>query len=100
MKAQEIKKIKEFIDKNNIEWRWDIRRIKNNRVEEDVIVFPYMWQLEAFIKSFYNDDLFKQGIKCTIRKGYVAIWMSDILSKFDIELEEIFPETNFQHAIS
>lgn len=74
-----------FINTNGIEWHY-----RDNDGTEDVLIFPYITQIEEFNKllgSYMFDD---GGIECTMMDGYFAFWMKDICEYNDIELSDIF----------
>lgn len=73
-----------YISDNNIEWHR-----QNNEGVEDVIIFPYTFQLEEFndlIKNYHKDE----GVPAVIKNGYLAIWMLDLCSYFDIDINDVF----------
>ncbi len=74
-----------YITDNNIEWD----RHDNDGVE-DVIIFPYFCQLDDFRKIagpyLFDDD----GISCTLKDGYLAIWMKDICDYYGFDFNEVF----------
>ena len=86
MKTIELYK---FITDNNIEWHWD-----ENDGADDVIIFPYDFQMPDFIKLFSPSAFDDGGIDCKIMHGYFAIWMNDICEYHGIELEDIFNKEN------
>lgn len=79
MKAVDLYK---YIQNNNIEWH---REEKNG--EEDVIIFPYFFQIKEFYElldpTIFDDD----GIECVMKDGYLAIWMKDICEYYDIDVD-------------
>jgi hypothetical protein len=81
MKALELYK---FIQDNNIEWHYE-----DNEGNEDVIIFPFTFNMDEFIKLIKNYQP-TTGIECCLMDGYFAIWMDDICAYFDIELKEVF----------
>jgi hypothetical protein len=85
MKALEIYK---YIKNNNIEWHW----INEHKEINDVVIFPYYFQLDDFNKLLSNTDFDDGGIECNLMNGYVAIKLRDLFESHDIELSEIFPE--------
>jgi hypothetical protein len=82
MKATDLLR---WITENEIEYHWH---------DEDVIIMPYIFQLESFTKllskSIFDDD----GIPCNIKDGYVCIYMDHICSYSGIELADVFPDKN------
>jgi hypothetical protein len=79
---------KSFIDENQIEWRW---QINDKTKEKDVLILPY-WHLMADFLNFFAPSVFDEGgIEISLLHPYSAIWMSDILSHYSIELGDIFP---------
>lgn len=82
MKALDLYK---FIQDNAIEYHWD-----NNNNERDVIIFPYTFQIEDFVKLISHT--IDEGFECRIMDGYLAIWMFDICESCNIELTEVFGE--------
>jgi hypothetical protein len=81
MKALDLYK---YITENNIEWHY-----RDNEGEEDVLIFPFTYQIDSFIKLL-TPSLFGEGIDCTLMHGYFAFWMKDICEYYGIELSEVF----------
>lgn len=73
-----------YINDNDIEWH----RHYNNG-EQDVVILPYIFQLEDFAKliSNYNTD---EGLEMRFQNGYVGIWMKDLCDYFGIDYEKVF----------
>ena len=80
-----INKLKDYIEDNNVEWHY-----RMNGKEEDVLIFPYTFQLCDFVKLFNPDIFDEDGIECVLKDGYVAIWMNDICEYYNVELSDIF----------
>lgn len=76
-----------YLRDNSIEWSW----IDQHKDIQDVVIFPYIFQLNDFIKLFSASDFDEDGIECRIKGNYIAIKMRDLLELHDIELSEIFP---------
>ena len=74
-----------FIEENNIEWHYE-----DNEGAEDVIIFPYTFQIDSFYKLFTPCLFDDVGIGCIMKDGYFAFWMDDICSYYGIELSEVF----------
>ena len=78
-----------FINGNNIEFHWH----ENPETKEnDVIFFPYYFQIDDLKKLLTASDFDDEGINCVMKDGYFAFWASDILDAHGIELTEIFGE--------
>lgn len=73
-----------YIHDNNIEWH-----IQDNDGADDVLIFPYTFQLEEFQKLVSSIE---EGVPCVLKGNYVAIWMGDICDYYGIILENIFPK--------
>ncbi len=82
MNALELKK---FIEELNIDWRWE-----NNNGEEDVIIFPYDFQFEAFLKLVTPNSLDDHELVIIIKDGYFAVWMNDLCDYYNFDLEDVF----------
>lgn len=82
MKAIELYK---WINDSGIEWHY-----YDNEGVEDVVIFPYHFQMEQFFKILSTGIFDDDGINCVIKQGYFAIWMNDICEYHDIELHEVF----------
>ena len=85
MTARELYK---FIE--DIEWRYD----DNNGIE-DVIIFPYTFQVGEFNKLLSNCVFDDGGIECKMMDGYFAFWMKDICEYHGIELNEVFKKQQY-----
>jgi len=76
-------KLYRYIDDNNIEWHWD---------GDDVLIFPYYFQIKDFMDllgaSAFDDD----GILCVMKHNYFAIYMKDMCENYDIDIETVFPK--------
>jgi len=73
-----------YINDNNIEWHY-----QDNDGTEDVIIFPYAFQVEDFNKLI-KDQVGDGGIECRMMGGYFAFWMNDICEYYGIELSKVF----------
>ena len=71
-----------FITENNIEWRWQFNSDSN---EEDVIIFPYTFQIEDFVKLIGHID--ETGLEMSLMDGYFAIWMGYVCDYYGINIE-------------
>lgn len=87
MKALDLYK---FIKNNSIEWHW-IDTWKEP-INHDVVIFPYLFQLEEFHKLLSPRSFDDDGIECNLMDNYLAIKLKDLLESYDIELSEIFPQ--------
>ena len=77
-----------YIKNNSIEWRKEI----NNGID-DIIIFPYIFQLEEFsnlIKCYYDDG----GLEIRLLNGYVGIWMNVVCEYYAIDINNVFNENN------
>jgi hypothetical protein len=73
-----------FIHENSVEWRK-----QDNNGTPDIIIFPYVFQLEEFcnlVKNYRSDE----GIKITLREHYVAIFVREICEYFNIDADKVF----------
>lgn len=74
-----------YINGNSIEWHR-----QDNDGTPDILIFPYIFQLEEFcelIKYYDNDN---GGLLVYIKNGYAAIWMNDICEYFGIDPANVF----------
>ncbi len=76
-----------FITDNAIEWH---RHDRNGN--DDVIIFPYIFQLEEFSKLFKNYD---EGLDIKLMDGYVCIWMRDLCEYYGVEMNNVFKGNNY-----
>lgn len=78
-----------FITENKIEWHW-----QDDPEEgiEDVLIFLYYHQIEDLAKLLPATLFDDSGIPCSMKYGYIAIWMHQIVEHFGIELDEVFPK--------
>ena len=69
--------------------------------EDEFLVFPYLFQLDDFIKSLSNifgKSIFDDGhITAHIGDGYACIDMMEIVGNYGIELESVFPIEEYKH---
>lgn len=73
-----------FINDNNIEWHRH-----NNEGNHDVVILPYIFQLEDFSNLIKNYDT-DEGLELRLKNGYVGIWMNDICEYFGIDIDKVF----------
>ncbi len=78
-------KLYKFIQENYIEWHWR---------ENDVIIFVEARKLEKWFKLIAGHSLLDEdGIECTMKDGYLCIYMRNICEYSEIELEEVFDKS-------
>lgn len=77
-----------YIKKNSIEWHW----FENDEGYQDVVILPYIFQLEDFMELLSETDFDDEGVKCVLKSGYVAIRLGELFENKGIELSEVFPE--------
>jgi hypothetical protein len=78
-----------FIEQNNVEWHK-----RDNDGEKDVVIFPYSFHMDDFIKLIKNYDS-DEGLECRIMNGYFAIWMKDLCEYYGIDIERVFVGENY-----
>jgi len=76
----------EYIEQTGTEWHY-----ANNQGYEDVLIFAYFYNLQAFYQLLDPTIFDDEGIECVLKDGYMAIWMSHICEYYGIELDEVFP---------
>lgn len=84
--------IYKFIHEKGSEFHWCNNYDCKPTPKRDVILFVNIWDIEEFnelLKNGYQDE---GGISCTMKQGYFAFWMSDILDCNNIKIEEVFGE--------
>jgi len=74
-----------YVTENTIEWHY-----ADNGGEEDVVIFPFFYQLKEFTKLLSPSSLDEDGIGIALKDGYVAIWIKEICEYYDIEIKEVF----------
>ena len=75
-----------WVNENNPEYRWS-----TNGNKDDVILWINFWQIKYFMELLSSPGLFDEGgIEVRLQETAIAIWASDILDYFGIELEKIF----------
>ena len=77
--------LRKYIQENNIEWH----RQDNDGID-DVLIFPSFHQIEAFHKILSPCLFDYEGIECSMKDGYFAIWMQDICSYYGVEMNNVF----------
>lgn len=75
-----------FIHDNSIEFHWCENDETNER---DVVFFVAYYHVDEFRKLLSYSD-FDDGIYCVMKGNCFAFWASAILSRYNIELTEIF----------
>jgi hypothetical protein len=75
-----------FINDNSIEWSKEI-----NDHREDILIFPYTFQMDKFVELVKDCD-FDEGLICRLKGNYFAIWMSDICESYGIDMNNVFKE--------
>lgn len=77
-----------WVKSHDPEYRWATNETSK---KEDVIIWISVYALESFLKMLPYASLFDEGgIEVRLQKEGIAIWASDILDPFGIELEKIF----------
>jgi hypothetical protein len=72
-----------FIKENDIEYHW----IEEG---EDVILFVNNRDLPEWNTLLGYHILDEEGLKCTMKDGYLCFEMKDICEHFDIKLSDVF----------
>ncbi len=70
-----------FITECNIEYHWH---------KGDVLMMPGIFWIQSFYSLLSNTHFDDEGIKCTLKDGYLVFEMRDICEYYGIELEEVF----------
>lgn len=76
-----------YIKDNDIEWN---HFYDNEFGYMDIVIFPKLWQLDELSDLLSNSVFDDEGIKCHMKKGYVAIPMRDICDHYDIDMHNVF----------
>lgn len=84
----EAVKFYKFIKTNSIEWHW----FENDEGYQDVVILPYIFQLEDFMGLLSETDFDDEGVKCVLKSGYVAIRLGELFENKGIELSDVFPK--------
>ena len=76
-----------FINDNSIEWHR-----QDNEGTPDILIFPYVFQLEDFCKLIKDYDTDDGGLIIRLRSlnGYVAIWMGELCEYYGINMDNVF----------
>jgi hypothetical protein len=77
-----------FVKVNNIEYHW----IEKG---EDVILFVNNCDLPKWNKLLGDHILDEEGLKCTMKYGYLCFEMKNICEYFNIELSKVFEDGVF-----
>jgi hypothetical protein len=75
-----------YINDNSIEWHWT-----DNDGPEDVLIFPFVFQLEEFSKMVI-DYAIDCRLECTLAGKYCDVRMKDVCAYYGIDINEIFPK--------
>lgn len=75
---------------NAVEWHW-----LDNNGEQDVILLPYIWQLESLLEICQGAE-----IECSLKGNYAAIWAGPICDQFGLNLFTIFPRRENDKAMT
>lgn len=70
-----------FIKDEAIEYHWH---------DDDVIIFVAHDQIKELMDVLGHRYLIDGETKCTIKHGYICLWMKDICGDFDIDMKRIF----------
>jgi len=70
-----------FINKNECEYHWH---------DEDVILFVNAGDITEFCDLLGGSTFDDEGIKVTLKDGYICVWMKDICEYADINLLDVF----------
>jgi hypothetical protein len=73
-----------YINDNGIEWHR-----QDNDGTPDIIIFPYIFQLEEFCKLVMGYES-EEGVILRLFGGYVAIWMQDLCDYYGIDIDKVF----------
>jgi hypothetical protein len=77
-----------WVNENQPEYRWDSNLASN---KEDVILWINFYHIKSFMQLLSAPGLFDEGgIEVRLQQDAIAIWASDVLDYFGIELEKIF----------
>lgn len=75
-----------WVKENDPEYKWSA-----HNGNEDVILWINFWHIPSLVKLLNSSSLFDDGgIEVRLQEHGIAIWASDILDHFGIELEKIF----------
>lgn len=75
-----------WIKENDPEYRWS-----TNGGDDDVILWINFRHIQDFVKFINSPSLFDEGgIEVRLQEHGIAIWASDVLDHFGIDLEKIF----------
>lgn len=73
-----------FINDNNVEYTYIS--------DDEVIIFPYYFQLEKF-SGILTPGIFDDGgLECEMQKDYIVINIVPICNYYDIDYKDIFNE--------
>ena len=70
-----------FIKDNGIEYHWH---------DDNVIIFVAHYHIKELMDLLGHTYLTNGETKCTLKSGYICLWMKDICEDFDIEMKKIF----------
>lgn len=76
-----------FINENDIEWHR-----QDNDGMPDILILPYIFQLEDFCKLIEYYDTDDGGLIVRLRNGYAGIWMKEICEYYGIDINNVFKE--------
>jgi hypothetical protein len=79
-----------WVNETQPEWRWDKNGTSN---KEDVILWINFYNIKSFMEVLAAPGLFDEGgIEVRLQEYSLAVWASDVLDYFGIELDKIFPK--------
>ena len=78
-----------FINENSINWHW-----QDNDGMPDVLIFPYLFQLDDFCEMLGDGVFNEEGIQIVLKKDYACIWMNDVCEYHGIDINKIFEKEN------
>jgi len=74
---------------HGVEWRWDYNREEK---KDDVVVWVHPSWVEEFYKMLDPYLLDEGGLEARICSGGISLWMDQVCSPFNIDLEKVFPK--------
>ena len=82
-----------FVHENEIEFHW---AGNDETGERDVILFPSFSEMAELCKIMAPSHFDDGGIPCRMKYRYIAIWASDLLSRYGIDVVNVFGEEKDQ----
>ncbi|MFA6974282.1 MAG: hypothetical protein WC238_06170 [Parcubacteria group bacterium] len=74
-----------WLKSTSTEWHW-----RDNGEHQDVIMFISFYDLREFNDLIGHTITDEEGLECTLKDGYICIWMQEICDYHDVNMGNVF----------